>query len=215
MKETFEFLALGGPVMALIGLASVVALAIFIERMWSLQRRRIVPPRFVHLIRDLLARHRIDEARQLCASHDVAIATIARAGLEHVDGGRALVREAMQDRGRREAAELERHMGLLGAIATVSPLLGLLGTITGMIKTFRSVNETVSTNGEVMAGALANGIWEALITTAAGLAVAIPAYLAYRLITARIDSLVIDLEEVSLDLVDLMLLDAKPDPEAG
>jgi len=209
IQETFEFLARGGPIMGVIGFASVAALAIFIERMWSLQRHRIVPARFVHLVRDQLTRGRVDEARSLCSSNDSSIAVILHAGLRHVGGTRALIREAMQDRGRREAAELERFTGALGSIATIAPLLGLLGTITGMIKTFQRVNETVAQTGDVSPGALASGIWEALVTTAAGLAVAIPAFLAYRFVIARVDRLVLDLEEVSLDMVDLMIEPAK------
>ena len=205
IQDTFEFLARGGPIMGVIAFASVSALAIFIERLWSLQRHRIVPARFVHVVRDLLTRGRLDEARNVCSTNDSSIAVILHAGLRHAGGGRALIREAMQDRGRREAAELERFTGALGSIATVSPLLGLLGTITGMIKTFQRVNETVAQTGDVSPGALASGIWEALVTTAAGLAVAIPAFLAYRFIIAKVDRLVIDLEEVSLDMVDLMV----------
>ena len=160
-------------------------------------------------MRRLLADGKIDEAQAVCASNDSALSAVLLAGMKRAGGHRDLVRESMQDRGRREAQELERFTGLLGTIATISPLLGLLGTILGMIKTFRQVNATLDT-GEVSAGALATGIWEALITTAAGLCVAIPAFLAYRFIIGRIDYLVADLEEVALDAVDLMA-----DPERG
>ena len=110
----------------------------------------------------------------------------------------------MQDRGRREAAELENYIGALGAIVTISPLLGLLGTITGMIETFQGVTDTVAATGSVNANSLAGGIWEALVTTAAGLMVAIPAFVVHRILLSRVDGLVADLEEASLDLGELI-----------
>jgi len=202
MTETYEFLARGGPVMVIIALCSVISLTIFVERLWALQRSRVIPTRLVHLIRQLVSEGRFDEARSLCTSNESAIASVLLAGLKQVHQGRAIMREAMQDRGRREIAELERFTGALGAIATIAPLLGLLGTITGMIKTFQQVNESVAITGQMSPGALANGIWEALITTAAGLTVAIPAYLAYRFVMARIDRSAGDMEEISIDILD-------------
>lgn len=201
-----------------IGLCSVGAVTIALERFWTLQRRKIVPPRFVEVVRDQLARGRFDEATALCASTDAPIAAILHAGLRHVAGGRAAVREAMEDRGRREAVGLERFMGLLGTLASVSPLLGLLGTVTGMIETFQRVSTSATGAGGVSAGALASGIWEALITTAAGLTVAIPAYLLYRVIIARVDHLTVELESTSLEALDLMFVpgtDGRPAESAG
>jgi biopolymer transport protein ExbB len=199
MQRFWELILLGGPVMFVLAAASLVGLTIVFERLMSLQRHKVIPPRFVYVLRQMLGEGRLDDARQLCASNDSAIAAVVLAGIKQVQAGRSVIREAMQDRGRRESVDLERFIGALGAIVTVSPLLGLLGTITGMISTFQGVTASVADGGAVNAGSLAGGIWEALLTTAAGLTVAIPAFVAYRLLLARVDSLVGDLEEVSLD----------------
>lgn len=208
MKEAYEFLALGGPLMAIIGLGSVVALAIFVERSLALQRRHVVPPRFRALVLELLREGKVDEARAMCASNDSSLAAVLLAGLKRAGAPMPRVREAIMDRGRREAVELERYTGLLGTVATTSPLLGLLGTITGMIQTFQSVQGNLDA-GQIAAGSLANGIWEALITTAAGLSVAIPAFVAYRFLLGRVDRLVADLEEVALEAADLLAGEAE------
>jgi biopolymer transport protein ExbB len=204
MQRIWEFFQLGGPVMYVLAGASIAATAILFERLWALQRTRVLPPRLMYVVRQMLAEGRLDEARKICATNESAISAVLLAGLRMVHAGRAVVREAMQDRGRREAAELENYIGALGAIVTISPLLGLLGTITGMIETFQGVTDTVAATGSVNANSLAGGIWEALITTAAGLMVAIPAFVAHRLLLARVDSLVADLEEASLDLGELI-----------
>jgi len=110
----------------------------------------------------------------------------------------------MQEAGRRETAFLERFVGAIGAVASVAPLIGLLGTVTGMIKVFGRVGEEYEKGGELNPGMLANGIWEALITTAAGLTVAIPAFLAYRYLMSRIDRYVVELEAEASEIVDLV-----------
>ncbi len=204
LQATIDFLARGGPVMVPIALCSVLALTLALERAWSLRRTRVLPSRFVAVVRDQVSRGLVAEALALCSSNDSPVAAVLHAGLRHAGGGREAVREALEDRGRREAIELERFAGVIGTIATVTPLLGLLGTVTGMIDTFQGVTQSVSASAQMSAGALASGIWEALITTAAGLAVAIPAFLAYRLVMARVDRLTVELEAISLDLLDAL-----------
>lgn len=204
MKEAWDFLVLGGPVMVPIALCSVAALAIFLERMLALQRHRIVPQRFVSLVREHLAAGRIAEAEALCRASETTVAAVLLAGIRQSGAPREVVRESMQDRGRREIATLERFTGVLGAVVTLSPLLGLLGTVTGMIETFQTISAS-SEAGQISPGALANGIWEALITTAAGLTVAIPAFVLYRVVMARVDSLIGEMEEVSLETAELIV----------
>lgn len=206
MRDAFEFLSLGGPLIAVLGLASVAAVAIFIERLLALQKRRVVPARFRALVFEHMHEGRFDEARALCAADESPLANVLGAGLRRAGDSMVRVREAVQDRGRREAVELERYTGVLATIATLSPLVGLLGTITGMIQTFQSVQGSMDA-GQVAAGSLATGIWEALITTAAGLCVAIPAYLAHRILMARVDRLVGALEEAALDAAELLAED--------
>jgi biopolymer transport protein ExbB len=204
MQRIWEFFQLGGPVMYVLAGASIIATAILFERLWALQRTRVLPPRLMYVVRQMLTEGRLDEARKLCATNESAISAVLLAGLKMVHAGRSVVREAMQDRGRREAAELENYIGALGAIVTISPLLGLLGTITGMIETFQGVTDTVAATGSVNANSLAGGIWEALVTTAAGLMVAIPVFVVHRILLSRVDGLVAELEEASLDLGELI-----------
>lgn len=203
MRETYDFLALGGPLMAVIGLASITAMAVFIERVLATQRRRVVPSHLRSITLELVRDGKLDEARGVCAGSDSALASVMLAALQRAGRGEERIREAVVDRGRREAYELERYTGVLGTIATVSPLIGLLGTITGMIKTFQSVDATTQA-GQVAASSMATGIWEALISTAGGLCVAIPAFLAYRFLAGRIDRLVAELEESALEIVDAL-----------
>ncbi|TVR02194.1 MAG: MotA/TolQ/ExbB proton channel family protein [Deltaproteobacteria bacterium] len=205
MQDAWEFLSRGGPVMIVIGLCSVAALTLFLERLWSLQRRRVIPPRFAELLFAHLRNGRLREAAALCDSSDSPLSTIAAAALRHAGDSRDVLRAAVEERGRREAVSLERFVGGLGSIASIAPLLGLLGTITGMINTFQRVDQTLVQTGQVSPGALASGIWEALITTAAGLAVAIPTYAAYKLLLGRIDRFIIELEDHGSQIVDILV----------
>lgn len=208
MKAALDFLTLGGPLVYVILAGSLLATAIFVERVLALQRRNVVPVRFAELSLSLIRDGKFDEARGLCASSDTPLANVVAAGLKRAGMPLARVREAIADRGRREAVELERFTGLLGTIATTMPLIGLLGTITGMIRTFQSVQGSIGED-QMNAGALANGIWEALITTAAGLCVAIPAFIAYRYLIGRIDRLIAELEEHALEVAELVAGDGE------
>lgn len=195
-----EALVAGGPVMVPIALCSVVALATFFERLWSLRRERVVPSAFCVELIELVRQERFADAVTLCRKRDVAISRVLEVALEARGEARSLIKERVEEVGRREAAELERYVPVLGTIASISPLLGLLGTVGGMILTFAVIEEQGV--GEV--SALAGGISQALITTFAGLSVGIPAVVANRFLLARVDSLVIDLEEVSLGVVNLL-----------
>jgi len=204
MNDAYEFLAKGGVVMLPIALCSVIALTIFLERIWVLQRERIIPKQFLALLTKALGEKRWERAVSLCDSNESTISKIARRGLDYLGQDRELVKGAMQEAGRREASYLEKFVGALGAVASVSPLLGLLGTVTGMIKVFGDVAEQFKDGAQLNAGLLANGIWEALIPTAAGLTVAIPAFLAFKYLMSRIDHFLVELEAQSSALVDLV-----------
>lgn len=195
-----ETLVAGGPVMFPIGLCSIVALATFLERMWSLRRDRVVPQSFSIELIELVRQERWGDALTLCRKRDAAIARILEVALEARSEPRSLIKERVEEVGRREAAELERYVPVLGTIASISPLLGLLGTVGGMILTF----QVIEAQGVGEVGALAGGISQALITTFAGLSVGIPALVANRYVLARVDALVIDLEEVALGIVNLL-----------
>ncbi len=204
MKEAYEFLSKGGIVMIPIALCSVIGLTIFLERQWSLQRQRVLPAHFLSLLMAALRERRWERAISLCDSNDSVIAKVVRSALNYVGQEREVVRNALQESGRREASFLEHYVGALGALASVAPLLGLLGTVTGMIKVFGRVAAEFDKGGELNPGLLANGIWEALITTAAGLTVAIPIFLLFRYLTARIDRYVVELEGQATEVLDLL-----------
>ena len=207
MNDAYEFLAKGGVVMIPIALCSVIALTVFLERLWALQRQRVLPVQFISLLKKAVREGRWERARSLCDSNESTVSRVARAGLRYINRRREIVRDALQEAGRREISYLERFLPALGAIASIAPLLGLLGTVTGMIKVFGRVAEEYDKGGDVNAGMLANGIWEALITTAAGLTVAIPAFLMFRFLMSRIDRYVVELESFSSELTDVIVHD--------
>lgn len=198
-----EYLWAGGPVMIPIGLASVVALATFLERLFVLRRQRVVPQAFAVEVVELVRQRRYDDALTRCKTHPVPVSRVLEAAIELRDHPRSRIRERIEEVGRREAADLERFVPVLGTIASVSPLLGLLGTVGGMILTF----QVIQTQGLGNVGSLAGGISQALITTFAGLTVAIPTLIANRYVLARVDALLLDLEEVASAVLDLLVDD--------
>jgi biopolymer transport protein ExbB len=191
-----DFFQKGGVVMYPILLCSIIALAIFLERVWSLSRRRVAPPKLFPHVERLLLQNRREEAVGLCRASDSALGRILLAGLFHLPLGRDRMRESMRDAADVESGELERFIEALGTIASVSTLLGLLGTISGMIKIF----SVISTQQAVNPPALAAGISEALITTFAGLTVAIPSLVAYKFLQARVDAGLREIEHVAVRL---------------
>ncbi|MBN2799571.1 MAG: MotA/TolQ/ExbB proton channel family protein [Deltaproteobacteria bacterium] len=203
-----EYVISGGPVMIPIGLASVVALAVFLERLWSLRRARVLPHALLMEVMEQLRQGRHDDALVRCRSADVAVARVLEQALICRDKPRERVRERLEEIGRREAAELERYIPVLGTIASISPLLGLLGTVGGMILTFQIIQE----QGLGNVGNLAGGISQALVTTFAGLSVGIPAVVGNRYLLAKVDALLLDLEEASLGALDLLYGEQREEP---
>lgn len=213
MSQVYEFLFVkGGPVMYPIILGSVLALALFFERIWALRRERVTPAAYRRRVRGLLRQGKVSEAEVLSQENPSALAAIVSAALREAGQPLGSVKETVNEVGRREVGHMERFIELLGTIAAVEPLMGLLGTVTGLIRAFQRVEGLASRGGGVNPGALATGIWEALITTAAGLVVAIPAYVAYRYLQGRLNAIVIDMEEDSLELAELISrLDVDPE----
>jgi biopolymer transport protein ExbB len=199
-KRLIELVAKGGPFMYPIIFCSVVALAIFLERLWVLRRKLIIPKDFIIKVENLVQRNKIADAIFLCKGNSSSIARTFLAGLKNTGRGMWLVKEAIEEKGRREGVILERNIGVLLTIANLSPLLGLLGTVSGMIKTFNAISVYGVGGPEPLAG----GIAEALITTAAGLLVAIPTLVAYRFILDKAQILIFEMEESSIRLVDTM-----------
>jgi biopolymer transport protein ExbB len=214
MSELFGFLKQGGVLMVPIIAFSVVALMVFTERVWSLRGPRVIPRDFLGLLHKKVREGRAAEALTLCEGNASAASVVVAAGLRLAGRKRDVIKEAFEEVGRIEVTHLGRFVEVVGTIAAVTPLLGLLGTVVGMIDVFRTVViEAGQTGGPVNPASLASGIWAALLTTAAGLAVAIPAFIGYKFLLSRVDQLAIQMEEVCLDLLDL-LADAQQQDEA-
>ena len=194
----YEFLLSGGPVMIPIALASVIGLAAFVERLWALRPARVIPKGARVELIELARQGRWSDALVLCRKADSPLGRVAELIFLHREQDRAEIKEFTEEVGRREAADLERYSGIVGIVASVAPLLGLLGTVWGMIVTFDVIKE----QGLGQIGQLAGGISAALITTFAGLSVGIPALIAHRYLLSRIDDLLLDLEESALEILD-------------
>jgi len=179
---------------------SVLATAIICERFWSLRSNRIIPPHLVTQVWRLYRQGELDAARLRQLQSSSPLGAILAAGLANHQYGRKVMKEAIEDVGRQVAHELERFLDLLGTIASVSPLLGLLGTVMGMIKVFSAITAAGVGDPQVLAG----GISEALITTAAGLSVAIPALIFHRHFQAKVVDLVLRMENESLRFIEIM-----------
>lgn len=197
-----QIVAKGGWLMIPILLCSIIAVAVFVERILTLRRIRINSRRFILQIRNLLLKNQIGEAVIFCKRTPSPIAFITKSALERHNRPREEIKEAIESAGRAEIHQLEKYLGVLATIAGVAPLLGFLGTVTGMIKAFIKIELL---GGNVGASVLAGGIWEALVTTAAGLSVGIPALIFYNYLQAKVEKFVFEMEEVSNDLLDIIL----------
>ena len=196
----FDLIVKGGIFMYPIIFCSIVALAIFLERLWVLRRKHIIPLDFINNVESLLKKQKLSDAVFLCQNDVSSIAKIFLAGLRSTQKGMWLVKEAIEERGSREATVLEKNVDILSTIANLTPLLGLLGTVSGMIKTFNAI----SVQGIGNPAPLAGGIAEALITTATGLCIAIPTLVCYRFLKDKASALIFEMEENSIRLVELM-----------
>ena len=197
----WEALGEGGVLMIPLAACSVLALWVMIDRAWHLRRREVVVPEIVAVIDSLAGPSDIPLARSICERHPGSFSAIVQVALESRFRPRAEMRERIEDQGRQEVARLERGLGLLETIAAIAPLLGLLGTVLGMIDVF----EVVSRQGAGRAQGLSGGISQALITTAAGLTIGIPSLVAYNYLAGKAEGLVLDLEGHTNRLVQKML----------
>lgn len=181
-------------------LCSITALAIFLERSWNLRRARVLPLELVREVEALVRRQSLPEAIMRCQENRSSIARILLVGIKNFGKRREIIKEYVEEVGRHESASLERFVEALGTIAGVSTLLGLLGTISGMIKIF----SVISSETVVNPGSLAGGISEALVTTYAGLTVAIPTIVMYKYLQSKANALIREMEEHSIRMVDLL-----------
>ena len=195
-----ELLIAGGWLMVLIVLCSIIVLSICAERLYTLNAKKIAPPHLLATVWKQLKAGEMDATRLRTLKQSSPLGRILAAGLGNAYHGRDVMKESIQEAAGHVVHDLERYLNTLGTIAAVAPLLGLLGTVVGMIKVFAEI----MTQGTGNASALAGGISEALITTAAGLTVAIPALVMHRYFTGKIDGIVVELEQETIKLVDAL-----------
>jgi biopolymer transport protein ExbB len=203
-----EIFQSGGWLMVPILLCSIVAAAICVERLWSLQRSRIVPRNLLAQIWSALKSSDLDSQKLRELRANSPLGQILAAGIANAKRGREIMKEAMEEAASQVSHDLQRYMTTLGIIASISPLLGLLGTVVGMIQVFTALMLEGAGNANVLAG----GISQALITTAAGLSVAIPALMFHRFFLRRVDELMISMEQEAVKLAEILQGDATEDP---
>ena len=196
-----KLLADGGPMIWVILLASGVAIAVFIERVLHFHRVQINSMEFLNGVRNVLKRDNVVEAISICDATPGPVARLVKVAILNRDKGREGVREALEEAGLVEVPPLEDKLNLLATIAQIAPLLGLLGTVLGFIQIF-SVLQT-NTSLPTMQD-LSGGVWQALICTAAGLAVAIPCYAAYNYLVSRVNGIVLDMEKAATEITNIL-----------
>lgn len=199
---TFELISSGGVIMWPIFFCSIAALTIAIERLYSLRRLSVDARDFIDVVRTAVRQRRFQDAVQVCDETNSPIARIIKTGVVRHARPRQEIRDAMEDAGRLEVPRLERYLPALATCATVAPLLGLLGTVQGLIKCFSVIRQG---QGQVNPVDLAEGIGNALITTFAGLTVAIPTLVVYNYFVARVDTMVAQMEISAAEFADMLV----------
>ena len=197
----------GGPVLWLILLSSAVAVVVFFERFLHCHREQINSIEFLNGVRTVLKRNNIVEALSICDATPGPVARLVKTAIVNRNHGRDRVREALEEAGLAEVPRLEEKLNLLATIAQLAPLLGLLGTVLGFIRTFYLMQES-GLNAHV--GQLSTGIWQALICAAAGLAVAIPAHAGYNYLVSRVNTIVLDMERAATEIINIATETAVP-----
>jgi biopolymer transport protein ExbB len=196
----WEFFIKGGPVMWALFACSIIALTIIIERLFTLRQENIIPTELIEEVERLIHMGRLNDIEQLLKRSSSPLCPIIMAAVKNAGKHRENIKEYMEEAGATQAYTMERYIDILGIIAAISPLLGFLGTATGMLTTFKAMNMA----GNNSARLLATGISEALITTVVGLAIAIPVYVCYRVLIARSDYLLIDMEMASARILECL-----------
>lgn len=196
----------GGPVMYLLLMISAVAVVVFIERFLHCHRAQINSTEFLNGVRTVLKRNNVVEALSICDATPGPVARLVKTAILNREYGRERMREALEEAGLAEVPRLEEKLNLLATIAQLAPLLGLLGTVLGFIQTFYAME---SKGLQAHVGDLSNGVWQALVCAAAGLAVAIPAHAAYNYLVSRVNSIVLDMERAATEIVNIVMESAK------
>lgn len=195
--EIFEFLQKGGYLMIPLAICSILSLAVVIEKIITLRTKKVIVPEVKSVVNNLTCEEDITLALSVCEQHKGVLSNLMKMVLQHKGTSYLTMRDELSDSGRQEIRVLEKGLVILETIAAVTPILGLLGTVVGMIKVFNVI--TVQGVGE--ASALSGGISEALITTAAGLTVGIPALIFYYYFSKKAENLILDIENISNNLL--------------
>ncbi len=196
----WELIRAGNLTMIPLGLCSLIALTAFIERYFALRRSRILLPEVAGAVATLHAADDFVVARAILARNPGPFAAVVKVGLDHADHDWQIVRDVLQEAGRQEAVRISRHLNILEVVAAVAPLLGLLGTVSGLIRLFGDVR----TQGLGDAAMLSGGISEAMITTAAGLVIGIPALVGFHWLRGRADGIIFELEQYAAQILDTL-----------
>ncbi len=191
-------------------ICSIAAVGILLERLWTLQRKRVLPQELIKKVSDLAEKNQVTPKVIEALEKNSPLGRVLAAALANRHRGRDIMMERVQDTGRHVVHELERFLHSLGTIASISPLLGLLGTVSGIIAAFNAV----MLGGMGDPSKLAGGISQALITTAAGLSVAIPSLIAYRYLRGKVERIVVDMEKIAVTFADSLGAEGTAD-EAG
>lgn len=202
--QRVEILHKGGPVMIPIILCSIFGFAMAIEKKWQLHRAKIDTDKFLRDILDTIRKLKIKEALDMCDSIKSPISRILKAGIMKYSQSKEDIKQAMEDASLYEIPKLEKNLTALATVAHISPLLGLLGTVTGLVKCFQVIQLQSSSFSPINPGDLAGGIWEALITTVAGLIVAIPMFVIYNYLVSGVNSFILDMERSATELVNFL-----------
>lgn len=196
----FELIQSGGVLVWLIILCSVVSVAIVIERFWTLKKSAVTPFGLMDQVEKLLDEEQLDPVKVAEIRRSSPLGRILAAGMVNIDQHRVVMKEAIEEAGRHVIHDLERYLNALGTIAAITPLLGLLGTVIGMIDVFAAITSSGVGNPTVLAG----GISQALITTAAGLTVGIPSLMFHRYFRGRVTELAVDMEQEALRFLEFV-----------
>jgi biopolymer transport protein ExbB len=196
-----KVLTAGGPMLWLILAASSAAIAVFVERVLHYHRAQINSMEFLNGVRNVLKRDNVVEALSICDATPGPVARLVRVAILNREKGREGLRSSLEEAGLTEVPPLEERLNILATIAQIAPLMGLLGTTLGMVKVFTTLQvENLFASREV----LFNGIWQSLICTAAGLALAIPAYAAYNYLVTRVNNIVLEMERAATEIINIV-----------
>ncbi|MCH8871617.1 MotA/TolQ/ExbB proton channel family protein [candidate division KSB1 bacterium] len=201
MEQVWQFLVRGGVMMIPLAICSILGLAIVLEKAFFLRRKKVIVPEIVNVLDNIKGPNDIGLALSICEKHDGSFANIIKVGLETRNLPKDEIKEALNDQGRQEVHALERGLVMLETIAGIAPLMGLLGTVIGILGVFNVISEL----GVGQAAALSGGISEALITTITGLSIGIPAVVVFNFFTNKAESLILEIEKYSSALLNKVI----------